>query len=78
MDVQRHVHERSRQAALPIEDRLEVDREPAQIVLVGGQAHVLQGLDQAELGIAPGPSQLPGQPRMRGLPDGQHATLVAP
>ena len=73
---QRHRGEGHRQAGGRVEVRREVPQRHADVVLVGGQARRLAVGDLARRRAAPGPGELPGQPRVRGLADRHDALVV--
>src|SRR5205814_3198348 len=81
------LEEVARQAGFGVERRLQVKRRPADVVLLGAQHDLLEGLWRGHPLVAPCTSELAGDPRMRELADHQrpfggradeHGLSVAP
>src|SRR4029079_13057450 len=73
--VDGELEEAARQARVGVPTRREVEQRPAHVVLLGAQGHVLARLHAPEALVAPPARQLPGQPGVRELADGQRAVL---
>ena len=69
MGLERQLHERVRPPGLLVQRRLEVQARHADVVLLGGQADLLPGLEPAEALVAPGPGELAGDPGVGRLTD---------
>jgi hypothetical protein len=76
MQLQRHLGERTRQAAVRIEGRLQIPARHADVVLLGAQADLLVGHHGPEAAVAPVARQLAADPGVRCLSDRDHPPLV--
>jgi hypothetical protein len=74
----RHLQERVRPTGVRVQRRRAIPVRHPQVVLLGAEAYLLMRPYRAEAGTSPRAGELPGDPGVRGLPDGDHSVALVP